>query len=261
MNKRFLNEITCGDSEQLIQELDDNSIDLVVTSPPYNVDLGQKEYKGVGQTRLPYNLYNDNKEHQEYIDWLQSIFGMIKNKLVSGGRIAINIADTKNGAIPTHSDVIQFMVKELDYLLMSTIVWNKNQTGNRAAWGSYMSPSSPSFPCPYEYIIIFAKDSKKKIGDKDKITISKENFIKNAWGVWAFAPEIKQKKYGLSAMFPKELPKRCIEMLSYKDDVVFDPFSGMGTTCLVAKSLERNYIGFELSVDYCKKSRERIAND
>ena len=110
MNKRFLNEITCGDSEQLIQELDDNSIDLVVTSPPYNVDLGQKEYKGVGQTRLPYNLYNDNKEHQEYIDWLQSIFGMIKNKLVSGGRIAINIADTKNGAIPTHSDVIQFMV-------------------------------------------------------------------------------------------------------------------------------------------------------
>jgi len=62
-------------------------------------------------------------------------------------------------------------------------------------------------------------------------------------------------------MFPKELPKRCIEMLSYKDDVVFDPFSGMGTTCLVAKSLKRKYIGFELSVDYCKKSRERIAND
>ena len=151
--------------------------------------------------------------------------------------------------------------KDLDYLLMSTIVWNKNQTGNRAAWGSYMSPSSPSFPCPYEYIIIFAKDSKKKIGDKDKITISKENFIKNAWGVWAFAPEVKQKKYGLSAMFPKELPKRCIEMLSYKDDVVFDPFSGMGTTCFMAKSLKRKYIGFELSVDYCKKSRERIAND
>ena len=61
MNKRFLNEITCGDSEQLIQDLDDNSIDLVVTSPPYNVDLGQKKYVGIGQSRMPYNIYNDNK--------------------------------------------------------------------------------------------------------------------------------------------------------------------------------------------------------
>ena len=62
---------------------------------------------------------------------------------------------------------------------MTTLVWNKNQTGNRTAWGSYMSPSSPSFPTPFEYILVFAKDTKKKVGDKDKITVHKDDFITN----------------------------------------------------------------------------------
>ena len=256
MNKRFLNEITCGDSEQLIQDLDNDSVDLVVTSPPYNVDLGYNAHH-----QSPYDLYQDNKSHHDYIDWLHSIFGNIKPKLVTGGRICLNIGDGKNGSVPTHSDIIQFMTKELDYLMMSTIIWNKNTTGNRTAWGSYMSPSSPSFPSPFEFILIFAKDTKKKKGDRDKITVERRDFITNAWGMWTFAPETRQKKIGLGAMFPVELPRRCIEMLSYKEDVVFDPFSGLGTTCLAAKRLKRNYIGFEMSVDYCKKSRERIAND
>ena len=256
MNKRFLNEITCGDSEQLIQDLDDDSIDLVVTSPPYNVDLGYN-----AKHKNPYDLYQDNKSHHEYIDWLHSICGKIKSKLVTGGRVCLNIGDGKNGAVPTHSDIIQFMTRELGFIMMSTIIWNKNTTGNRTAWGSYMSPSSPSFPSPFEFILIFAKDTKKKQGSKDKITVQREDFIKNAWGMWTFAPESRQKKIGLAAMFPVELPRRCIEMLSYKGDVVFDPFSGMGTTCLAAKRLERNYIGFEMSVEYCKKSRDRIVND
>jgi DNA modification methylase len=171
--------------------------------------------------------------------------------------MAININSMTNNL----DLIIQFMTKELDYIMMSTIIWNKNTTGNRTAWGSYMSPSSPSFPSPFEFILIFAKDTKKKSGTKDKVTVSRDDFIKNAWGMWTFAPETRQKKIGLSAMFPEELPRRCIEMLSYKEDVVFDPFCGLGTTCLVAKRLERDYIGFEMSVDYCKKSRERIAND
>ncbi len=256
MNKRFLNEITCGDCEQLVQELDDESLDLIVTSPPYNVDLGYNK-----KHENPYDLYQDNKEHHDYLNWLKSIFDKIKPKLVSGGRICLNIGDGKNGSVPTHSDIIQFMTHELGYLLMTTLIWNKHQIGNRTSWGSYMSPSSPSFPSPFEYILVFAKDTKKKTGDKDKITVTRDDFISNSLGLWSFAPETRQKKIGLSAMFPVELPRRCIEMLTYKEDVVLDPFSGMGTTCLAAKQLGRNYIGFELSVDYCKKSRERIAND
>ena len=254
MNTNFINQVTCGDSVQLVKELADNSLDLVVTSPPYNVDLGNNKYH-----KDPYDLYNDNKDHNDYLDWLQSLFGNIKEKLVTGGRVVINIGDGKNGSVSTHSDIIQFMVRELNYILMTTIIWNKNQIGNRTAWGSYMSPSSPSFPTPFEYILVFAKDTKKKVGDKDKITVHKDDFIKNSLSMWNFAPETRQKKMGLSAMFPVELPKRLIEMLSYKDDVVLDIFSGMGTTCLTAKCLERQYIGFEMSVEYCKKSRTRVA--
>ena len=247
MNNRFLNKITCGDSLELVKELEDNSLDLVVTSPPYNVDLGNNKYH-----KDPYDLYNDNKDHQEYIGWLQFLFGSIKEKLVTGGRVVINIGDGKNGSVSTHSDIIQLMVKELNYLLMTTIIWNKNQTGNRTAWGSYLSPSSPSFPCPYEFILVFAKGSKKKVGDKENITVTKEEFIKNSWGMWTFAPETRQKKMGHRAMFPLELPRRCIQMLSYKGDTVLDPFNGLGTTCVVAKELERNYIGFDLCSKYCE---------
>lgn len=255
MNDRFINEVTCGDSEQLIQDLDDNSIDLLITSPPYNVDLGyNKKHKS------PYDLYQDNKEHGDYIAWLKRIFGNVRSKMVSGGRVCINIGDGKNGSVPTHSDIIQFMTHDLNYLLMTTIIWEKNQIGNRTSWGSFQSPSCPSFPSPFEYILVFAKDTKKKVGDKDNITVGKDEFIKNSLGMWTFAPETRQKKMGLNAMFPVELPKRLIQMLSYKNDVVFDPFSGLGTTCVTAKYLGRQYIGFEMSVDYCKRSRTRIKN-
>ena len=255
MNDRFINEVTCGDSEQLIQELDDNSIDLLITSPPYNVDLGYN-----AKHKNPYDIYQDNKDHNDYIAWLQRIFGNVKAKMVTGGRVCINIGDGRNGSVPTHSDIIQFMTRELGYIMMATIIWNKNTTGNRTAWGSYMSPSSPSFPCPYEFVLVFAKDNKKKIGNKENITVTRDEFIKNSWAMWSFAPETRQKKMGHRAMFPLELPRRCIQMLSYKGDTVLDPFNGLGSTCVVAKELERNYIGFELSDEYCEKAKIRIEN-
>ena len=122
MNDRFINEVTCGDSEQLIQELDDNSIDLLITSPPYNVDLGYN-----AKHKNPYDIYQDNKDHSDYIDWLQRIFGNVKAKMVTGGRVCINIGDGRNGSVPTHSDIIQFMTRELGYIMMATIIWNKIQ--------------------------------------------------------------------------------------------------------------------------------------
>ena len=255
MNTNFINQVTCGDSVQLVKELDDNSLDLVVTSPPYNVDLGNNKYH-----KDPYDLYNDNKDHNDYLDWLQSLFGNIKEKLVTGGRVVINIGDGKNGSVSTHSDIIQFMVRELNYILMTTIIWNKNQTGNRTAWGSYMSPSSPSFPCPYESVLVFAKDRKKKVGDKENITVTRDEFIKNSWAMWSFAPETRQKKMGHRAMFPLELPRRCIQMLLDKGDTVLDPFMGSGTTGVACKQLNRNFIGIESNEEYIKIAEKRIAH-
>ncbi len=249
-----LNNIYHGRSENLIPKLNNESIDLAVTSPPYNIDLGKNKYN-----KNPYDLYNDNKDHQEYIRWLCHIFAILKPKMVKGGRVCINIGDSKNGRVPTHADIIYFMTKELGYLIKSIIIWNKSQIGNRAAWGSWKSPSNPSFPTPFEYILIFCNESQKKSGRKENITVSKKEFIESSLALWEFAPESRMNKlYRHPAMFPIELPKRLIQQLSYKGDTVIDIFSGMATTCLAAEILKRQWIGFELSKDYAERSIKRI---
>jgi site-specific DNA-methyltransferase (adenine-specific) len=253
MIDKWVGNIYIGDALHLISLLPDQSIDISIESPPYNVDLGNNKYN-----KTPYDLYNDNMEHKEYIKWLKEIFGLLKQKMVIGGRVCINIGDQKNGMIPTHSDIIQFMTNELGYLLKSTIIWNKNQTSNRAAWGSFCSPSNPSFPSTFEYILIFCNGDYQKIGNKENITVTKEEFINNSLGLWEIKPETRLKELGHPAMFPIELPYRLIQQLSYKNDVVLDVFSGLGTTCLAAEMLKRRWIGFEISSIYADKSIQRI---
>lgn len=237
--------------ETLTNRIEDDSIDLVCTSPPYNVDLGNNKLN-----KNPYDLYNDNKEHQEYINWLEQIFKLVFQKTKNGGRCVINIGDGKNGAVPTHSDITYFM-KNMGWIPMSHIIWDKNQVGNRTAWGSFLSPSSPSFPCPYEHILIFGKGN-KKLQWKGETDLEKQEFIDWAYGIWKFAPETKMKKIGHPAMYPEELPKRCMKMLSWKDSLIYDPFSGAGTTAVVSKKLGRNFIGSELSEEYYNISIERL---
>jgi len=235
-----------------IPKLEDYSIDLVVTSPPYNVDLGNNKYH-----KSPYDLYIDNKDHKEYISWLRSIFEKLYPKMSIGGRVCINIGDGENGAIPTSSDIIQFM-KDLKYIPLTHIIWNKSQVGNRTAWGSFNDASCPSFPTPFEHILVFYKENKKlqrMVGETD---LTKEEFIKWSLALWSFPPELNQQKFGHSAMFPEELPKRCIKMFSYVGNTVLDPFNGAGTTAVVCKKLNRNYIGFDISKEYCKISEDRI---
>lgn len=240
------------DCLQAIKAINNNTIDLVVTSPPYNVDLGNNKFKKEG-----YSLYKDNKEHQEYIQWLKKLFEMVYSKLKSGGRVAINIGDGKNGRVPTHSDIINFMC-DIGYIPYSTIIWNKQQTANRAAWGSYCSPSSPSFPSPFEYILIFCKDSTKLL-TKGETDLTKQEFIKYAYGIWEFPPETKMKLYGHPAMFPEELPYRLIKMLSYKETTILDPFMGTGTTGVVARNLGRNFIGIEIDKKYFEIAKRRLS--
>jgi DNA modification methylase len=251
--KLELNKIYNMDCVQGMKLLDDCSVDLIVTSPPYNVDLGNNKYN-----KNPYNLYNDNREHHDYIEWLRKIFTLTYEKLKSGGRVCINIGDGKNGAVPTHSDVIQMMC-EIGYIPMSVIIWNKNTVSGRTAWGSFNSPSCPSFPRPFEYILVFAKDN-KKLQWKGETDLTKEEFIDWSLAIWKFAPETRQKKIGHPAMFPEELPKRLIKMFSWKGALVVDPFMGSGTTAIACMNTNRNYIGFEISKEYCDIAEKRIKN-
>lgn len=246
-----LNQIYNEDCVETIQKIPDNFLNLIITSPPYNVNLGNNKFH-----KNPYDLYIDNKEHKNYINWLKNIFSLLYLKLKDDGRICINIGDGKNGAIPTSSDIIQFM-KDLLYIPITHIIWHKSQIGNRTSWGSFNSPSSPSFPTPFEHILIFCKKSKKLLhqGETDLI---KEEFIKWSLALWEFTPETQQKKIGHNAMFPEELPKRCIKMFSYINDIVYDPFAGAGTTLVVSQKLKRNFIGSEISQNYCEIIKKRL---
>jgi len=160
-----------NDCLDVIGKLEDNSIDLVVTSPPFNVNLGNNKYN-----KNPYDLYQDNKEHRDFIGWLESVFSAIYPKLKSSGRIAINIGDRNNGRITTHSDIIHFMTQKIGYLMFGEIIWNKGHIGNRKGWGSWCSPSCPSFPTPYEYILIFAKDS-LMLSSSGETDLQRQEFI------------------------------------------------------------------------------------
>ena len=189
---------------------------------------------------------------------MNNLFTDCYRVLKKGGRICINIGDGANGQQTTHADFIVNM-KKIGFIPITTIIWNKRQVGNRFSWGSYCSPSQPSFPKPCEYIIIMAKETLHHDGDKSKITVTPKEFQTNSLGLWTFSPETRMMSlYGHPAMFPEQLPHRLIQQLTYEGDIVLDPFSGAGTTCAVAKKLRRKYIGIEMSKKYHNTSLNRI---
>jgi len=227
-----------------MKQITDGSVDLVVTSPPYNVGL-------------EYNEYNDKKPYNEYLFWIKQVFYECFRILGKDGRMCVNIGDGKNGSMPTHSDFIQ-ICKEMGFTVLTTIIWNKNTTSNRFAWGSFMSPSAPSFPRCFEYILVFRKSD--KLIRKGKSTISKENFISWSNGMWSFNCE-RLKEVGHPAAFPIELPKRCIELFCYEGDIVLDPFMGSGTTAIACIRENRRFIGFEINEEYYNIATKRIQQE
>lgn len=235
----------------------DFPVHLVVTSPPYNVNLGNnKLYK------QKYDVYKDLLEPNEYYNFISDVFRRVWNVQEDDGRVCINVGDQKNGEIPLHVYYTQIM-EQIGYHTYTTIVWERGkpgfgQTGNRTSWGSFNSPSCPSFPLPFEYILCFYKNSKKLLR-KGNSDLEKREFIDWSLSLWSFLPETRMRKIGHPAMFPEELPKRLIKMFSYVGDTVLDPFSGAGTTSVVAKKLKRNYVGFEISENYCNITNKRLS--
>jgi len=237
--------IILGDCLSKLPLIDRGSINLVVTSPPYNVDLGNNKYNTKG-----YDIYKDKKSHSKYISFLSDVFNSIYPLLTDDGRVCINIGDGKNGQVPTTSNLIESMNK-MNYKCYGHIIWDKKHTSNRAAWGSFMSPSCPSFPTPFEHILIFYKGD-KKLQRKGITDLTKKEFVKWATSMWEFSGTGNKRH---PAAYPLELPLRLIKLLTYVGDTVLDPFMGSGTTLVAAKMLNRKRIGIELSKVYYQEAK------
>jgi len=250
----FINKIFNNKWENIIPQIPDNSLDIIITSPPYNVNLGSNKIK-----KDKYDTYDDNMPYEDYLNWMDKLFMECYRVLKCGGRVAINIGDGSNGSIPTHADFIIRMRDKANFIPMTTIIWDKRQIGCSTSWGSYSSPSCPSFPTQFEFILIMAKDTKHHEGNKGKITVDGKEFQRNSRALWDFLPETRMmKEFGHPACFPEELPRRLLQQLTYEDDIVLDPFNGVGTTCTVAKQLNRRYIGIEMSKKYYETSLVRL---
>jgi len=248
------NRIHLGQWETIMPIIPSNSVDIIITSPPYNVNLGKNKLK-----KDSYDTYDDNMPYEDYLDWMDKLFTECYRVLKTGGRICINIGDGANGSVPTHSDFAVRMRDKAGFIPMTTIIWDKKQIGCSTAWGSYQSPSCPSFPTQFEFIIVMAKETTHHEGDKEKISAGGKEFQRNSRAPWSFPPETRMMAlYDHPAMFPEELPKRLLQQLTYEGDIVLDTFSGAGTTCTVAKKLKRQYMGIEMSQKYYDKSLARL---
>jgi len=232
-------------SSENMSEVEKESVQLIVTSPPYNVG---KEYVA----------YNDNKQLDEYLDFLDRVWRECKRILCKGGRIAINVADTwRQPYIPLHCYISVRMLK-LGFKMRGVIYWNKGASaGISTAWGSWRSPSNPTIRDVGEYILIFSKDSFKLESENKIPTITSTEFTEYTKSVWTF-PTTNGVKDGHPAPFPEELPRRLIKFYTYLGDTVLDPFLGSGTTCKVAKAWGRKSIGYEIDKSYKPEIQKKV---
>lgn len=238
-----LNRIYCKSSESM-SEIPDNSVHLMITSPPYNV---KKEY-------------DEDMSLEEYRELLNKVFLETYKKLVTGGRACINIANLgRKPYIPLHSYIIEDMLK-IGYLMRGEIIWDKAASASPStAWGSWMSASNPVLRDTHEYILVFSKESFSRRRNGKQNTITKDQFLEWTKSVWTF-PAVSAKSIGHPAPFPEELPHRLIQLYSFKGDVILDPFCGSGTTCLAALKNDRYYIGYDIKPEYVKLANARINN-
>lgn len=242
IEKKLVNRIFCKSSEQM-NELPDNSVHLMVTSPPYNVGKDYDEDLTLG----------------EYRGLLKRIFREVYRVLVTGGRACVNVANLgRKPYIPIHSFIIEDM-HEIGFLMRGEILWNKGSSASPStAWGSWLKANNPVLRDIHEYILVFSKETYSlKNLTKKKSTITKEEFLEFTKSVWSFSAE-RASKQRHPAPFPVEFPYRTIQLYTFEGDVVLDPFVGAGTTCIAALKSNRKYIGYDIEKKYCALAKSRI---
>lgn len=236
-----LDNVLCQDSRKMAN-IPDSSVHLMVTSPPYNVG---KEY-------------DEDLDLKQYFGLLRDVFAETFRVLVNGGRACVNIANVgRKPYIPYHKFIIDTMLK-VGFVMRGEVIWDKGAgAGTSTAWGSWQSPSNPTLRDVHEYILIFSKGKLSRNGKEKESTISRDEFLEFTKSIWTFLPE-SAKSVGHPAPFPVELPYRCIQLYTFKKEVVLDPFAGVATTAIAALKTGRHYICFDNNSEYVEKARKRI---
>jgi site-specific DNA-methyltransferase (adenine-specific) len=230
-------------SSAAMPELPDCSVHLMVTSPPYNVG---KEY-------------DDNLNLDEYLAFLQQVWKETYRVLVPGGRMCINIANLgRKPYIPLHAFIAEQAIK-LGFLMRGEIIWNKAASASPStAWGSWKSAANPTLRDVHEYILVFCKGTFQRQNlEKRQSTISRDEFLENTKSIWNFAAE-SARKVGHPAPFPVELPRRLLQLYTFDNEIVLDPFMGSGQTAIAAVKSGRHYVGYEIDQKYVDLATLRI---
>ncbi|NND83603.1 MAG: hypothetical protein HKN46_00480 [Acidimicrobiia bacterium] len=255
--------IFLGDAASMTdRQVAENSVALVVTSPPYFVG---KDYEAdMGQGHVP-------ATYLEYLDGLRDVFAACARALEPGGRMAINVANL--GRKPYRSlaaDVISILQDDLGLLLRGEIIWQKARgAGGSCAWGSFQSPANPVLRDLTERVIIASKGrfdraltrkQRAKKGLPSEVSVSVDDFLDATTDVWEI-PSESAKRVGHPAPFPVELPQRLIHLYTYKGDLVLDPYMGSGTTGVAAVRTDRHFVGFDVDEAYLGKAARRIEKE
>jgi site-specific DNA-methyltransferase (adenine-specific) len=221
------------------------SVDLIVTSPPYNVSL-------------EYLTHDDSTPYSTYLVFSEQWLSRCLTWLREDGRLCLNIPLDKNkGGRQSVGADLTTIAKDVGYQYHSTIIWYENNISRRTAWGSWMSAPAPYIIAPVELIVVLYKKQWKKTSGSGTSDIERDEFLEWTNGVWSFSGESK-KRIGHPAPFPIELPRRCIKLFSFVGDTVLDPFAGSGSTLVAAQKTGRVGVGIEVDAGYCELAKERL---
>jgi len=228
--------------------VEDGSIDLIITSPPYNVGVR-------------YNSHDDKMPYKDYLNFSKEWLGKCYHLLKDDGRFCLNIPLDKNkGGQQSVCADLTTIAKQIGWKYHSTIIWNEQNISRRTAWGSWLSASAPFVIAPVEVIVVLYKKRWKKESGSKISDINKAEFQKWTNGVWDFSGESK-RRVGHPAPFPVELPKRCIKLFSFVGDTVLDPFLGSGSTLVACSETRRKGIGIEIDQGYCEIAKQRVIKE
>jgi site-specific DNA-methyltransferase (adenine-specific) len=266
MIENYINKVINGDTIDVMSEMPEGWVDLVVTSPPYNVGI-------------KYDEHNDEIVMDEYWEWSEKWLTEVYRLLKDDGRMAINIpyevnVQARGGRVFFASEIYQVM-KKVGFKFYGIVDLEEDSPhrSKTTAWGSWMSPSAPYIYNPKECVILAYKKVhiKKVKGEpqwkgepyltedgKNKVAYAeqdKKEFMELVFGQWKYFADTRTLT---KATFSMDIPEKAIKILSYRNDVVLDPFNGSGTSCVAAVVHDRRWVGIELSEKYCEIAKQRI---